>query len=492
VREELSQVRGAFEAVYTNDTAEHFHDYVRHLCSPSFRECLVTSSDALPAYCRCPHLTKYVFALWVAGAWSAPELRRRQLALLVELFHRSGRTLAWCCPLQLEPEQWLAQRAPPRGNILRHATLSEAQRARRAELEAALAGAPAYSLFAAVVLDEDAVERTCHYQFSVASVAAMFRGLGGLCGAQDYSGETSPDRLALLLSVSEERDNLKRSADPRYTRVMPPEEVLRRGARVGIRSFTQAVLAAEEAALPDAYAAAAVVVHGVGPATVFFPEFVARFRARHGVDLGEVYGLSAAGLPTNACCLAGCPLYLRPLGRPRGAGLHRRLRAHLEPVGVVPALHKTIQSLRQAAALERATVDDVLGCARVVTELVRSGNCLDWRPLSTRPLEEQIRLLEAREDGGPSWPARRDSIIEALRSRIEAATRDNSDRLNRCVSSTIDRHFGGDPAWLEAYVASLLRGYTAGAEGACYRSFEAAVLGAMRCPSTGRLLPVRP
>ena len=45
---------------------------------------------------------------------------------------------------------------------------------------------------------------------------------------------------------------------------------------------------------------------------------------------------------------------------------------------------------------------------------------------------------------------------------------------------------------IDVRVPTMLRGYTAGAEGACYRSFEAAVLGAMRCPSTGRLLPVRP
>jgi hypothetical protein len=333
---------------------------------------------------------------------------------------------------------------------------------------------------------------TPNAQFSVASVEAMFRGLGALCGAHGFRPETSPDRLAALLSVAEESCNLKRSADPRYARVMPPEEVLSRGAREGTSEFRRAVLAAESAALAQAYAAASVVAHGVGPATVFFPEFVARFGARHGVDLGAIYGLSAAGLPTTACCLPGCPLYLRPLGRPRGAGLHPRLRAHLEPVGVVPALHKTIQSLRQAAALERAAVDDVLGCARVVTQLVRSGNCLDLRPLAAGPLEEQIRLLEARTDGGPSWPARRDGLIEALRARIAAATRLNADRLGRCLGGTIDRHFGGDPQWLEAYVTSLLRGYTAGAEGACYRGFEAAVLRALRCPATGRLLAVRP
>lgn len=157
-------MRGAFEAVYANDAAVRLHEYAAHLRTDAFRECLVTASDQLPAHCRCPHLTKYVFALWYAGAWTAPELRRRQLGLLVELFHRAGRTLAWSCPLQLQPGQWLELRAPPRGDVLRHATLSEAQRARRAELEAALAVAPPGSLFAAVVLDEDAVGRVRHFQ----------------------------------------------------------------------------------------------------------------------------------------------------------------------------------------------------------------------------------------------------------------------------------------------------------------------------------------
>ena len=74
-------MRGAFDAVYPAATASgrfHFHDYVARLRSTGFRGCLVTASDSLPADCRCPHLTKYVFALWVGGAWSAAELRRRR------------------------------------------------------------------------------------------------------------------------------------------------------------------------------------------------------------------------------------------------------------------------------------------------------------------------------------------------------------------------------------------------------------------------------
>lgn len=126
---------------------------------------------------------------------------------------------------------------------------------------------------------------------------------------------------------------------------MSSDEMLRRGSRGAMRAFRAATLAAAEAELAEAYPAAVAAAHA--PLALAVPaEHAARFRGRYGVDPAALYGLSPAGLPTNACCLLGCPLFLVPLGAPRpGGGMHPRLRAHLAPVGVVPGLHKTVQQV---------------------------------------------------------------------------------------------------------------------------------------------------
>lgn len=399
VRAELARVRGAFAAVYTNQNAGDFFLYLEHLRGIRFRDCLVTASDALPPHCRCPHLTKYVFGLWLAGGWTREDLRRRQLALLVELFHRAQQPLAWHCQPAHQPRAWLTARAPlDLGAALQHLTLGQARRARLAEVTRALDAAPRGDLVGEVLLDTEAVYGAQHFQvgsafisllilpmpncqspppppqFSLLSVGAMFQGLAAAGSVAGFSADLSQLRLAGLLRVAGEVDNLRRAMDPRYSRAMDTDEFLRRGSKTALAGFRGAVLRIACEELDAAYPPAMAAAHGSPLATTFPPEHVAQFRLRHGVDLEAVYGLTPAGLPTVACCLPGCPHYLRPLGPPRpGKRLHARLRDHLSPVAVVPALHKTVQSLRELQSFERADADDVQACARVIAEMVGAG-----------------------------------------------------------------------------------------------------------------------
>lgn len=333
----------------------------------------------------------------------------------------------------------------------------------------------------------------------------MFRGLAQLSGAAGFSPELSPERLAAVLLVAEQPDNLRRAAAPQYARLMPHDEFVRRGSREALRAYAAAVLAAEDAALEEAFPRASRSAHGCGPATAFAPDHVAQFRARYGVDLASLYGLTDAGLPTNACCLPGCPLYLRPLGEARGAGgrgrakreapcaeLHPRLRAHLAPVGVVPGMHKTIEHLIRATKLEHADIADVLDCTHVVAEMVSTGSCLEWQSPAATALEQQIRDLRARSDGGAQWPGRRDNIVRGLRQRISGLDAKNLTRLQAAIADSVGLHSGGDPMWLQRYISELLRNYAAESDPRAYRRLEAAVLLGTRCGATGRLLGVRP
>jgi len=473
-------VRAAFGAVYADDNAEGVFTYLAHLQGARFRECLVTAAPALPGWCRCPHLTKYVFGLWLSGTaarWSAPELRKRQLALLVELFHRAGQRPAWRATRRRTPEEWLRAECPLPDAVLGLPTPDQARDVRLAGVTHALAIAPRVSLFADFGLDHAPVQGAACFQFTLASATAMVRGLARLSGLATDCWDLAPARLASVLEAAEVPDNLRRAADARYALALAPADYDRRATAAALRDFTREALEAARSELAVRYPLAAAAAHYSSVPTPLPAEHVAAYRSGHGVDLAEALGLAPTGLSTVACCVPSCPHYLRPLGRPRRGpsgqfALHPRLRAHLDAAGAVPGLHKTahaLQVLDGGDAVVRAHAD-------VVASLVEGGHCLQTdRGPGADKIEAQIRALEDREGGGRQWPERRSRLLAVLREHAEDDAARYRARLLARLAGALRRN-GGDE-WLTAYVRCVLDRYRAAPFDWAYTDFEAAVMG---------------
>lgn len=493
VREELARVRSAFAAAYNNQTAEGMGQYLAHARGDQFRECLVTASDALPGWCRCPHLTKYVFALWLCGEeapWTAPQLRERQLGLLVELFHRAGQGLAWRAERRIQPADWLAAELPPGEEVLWMPTPKLARDVRLASITHALSVAPLDSLLSHAGLDHAKIQAAAHFQFTLASATAMVRGLAQLSGLAADGWDLSAERLASVLAAAEVRDNLRRARDPRFALAMDFSEYFRRAAGPALGEFTREALAAGRDELAVLYPLEAAALHTGAVPTPLPPEHVATYLATHGVDLGELLGLAPTGLSTVACCVPTCPHYLRPLGRPRrgpnGAfALHPRLRDHLDAAGAVPGLHKAAHALQVLEGND----DTTRVHAAVVAALVEGGHCLNKdRAPGAEKLEGQIREVGAQKPWAPHSLERRARIVTSLRARLEGDAARYQGRLAARVAAAIARHGDEEPReWLRTYVGAVLERYRGAALHWAYTDFETGMERALEW-SDGRVI----
>lgn len=227
----LTILRESYRRVYLSDPP--FKAYCDRLADDErFRECLVTESPAFEKSLACPHLTKYVFGIWLAAVegrpWTAEQLRDRLKALLVELFHRAGAGPCWTAPALVKPAaEVVADRldasvlsrplamGPTRSKALGRAmpVLSEPFKPHKMEPE---------SILQPVELSQESLCRVRFMQFSVWSCKNIFLGLAQLSGVlQDFSPEMSKLDLAQMLKVGGVSDNVERTALVTYRVPMP-------------------------------------------------------------------------------------------------------------------------------------------------------------------------------------------------------------------------------------------------------------------------------
>jgi hypothetical protein len=334
----------------------------------------VTASEALPYHCKCQHLTKFVFGLWLRGPWTQAQLVEFQLALLVEFMHRAR------IPLELKhtpvttPAEWVNAHVtlPPPAELLRHATAEEAWKAWARRMAPALALVRASDIIKDIAVTRE-VFRTRHWQFTYSAIAVMFRALWTLSGHGPYRFDVGTHALVSLLRTAAIGDNLARISDPCFSTPVEDPELYRM--------------------------AASAAVHGAKhPPTLFLPDYVRRFEQAYRADIRTRYAVLPSGLSAVACCIPTCPHYLVPLSAGAGAhpGLHPRLRTHLDSVSVVPGLHKVrsldthwftrslirllagrcaqaVQMLRDMNTLHTAAPGDVSAASLVLSLMVKTG-----------------------------------------------------------------------------------------------------------------------
>jgi hypothetical protein len=347
VRAELARVRAAFEGVYTERNAGDFFAFMAQLSTHEYRRCLPTESPALPRHCKCPHLTKFIFAVWLVGEtkpWTGAQLQNFQLALLVEFMHRAGVTLQLRHTLRITPQQWLDENvATPRGEwFLRHATVEDAQNAWARKIEGFLQHVPSSDVIKNVAVAQN-VFKARHMQFTYSGIVFMFRSLWALSGVAPYRFSTTTLDLVPLLRSAAIHDNATRVSDPCFATAIEEAELHRLAAGPAIRAFRAGVLEAASAIVAAKYAGASVGVHGgalAGVPTLFLPDYMDTFERVYRADLRGRFAVQENGLSGVACCIPACSHYLVPLGTPRAQGIHPRLRSHIGSAAAVPGLHK--------------------------------------------------------------------------------------------------------------------------------------------------------
>ncbi len=446
VRVELDRIRVAFAGVYTKANASHLFAYLDRLSTPAYRSlvrrearrgnpasaphpslirpssaprrtaaepcvspaltrgcrgCLVTASEALPAHCKCQHLTKFVFGLWLRGGWTQAQLVEFQLALLVEFMHRAKVPLECRFKSGATPGRWVDAHLPPPDSreLLRHATRDDAWRAWAPQVAAAAALVPPTDIVTDITVTRD-VFKAKHFQFTYTSISLVFRSLWVLSGQGPYRFDMDTHGLVSLMRTAAIPDNAVRAADPSFTIPVDDAELYRIAATRPIRAFRAGVLDAARADLEEAYASASAAIHGAQlPPTLFLPDYVRRFEGAYRADLRGRYALQPNGLSTVACCIPTCPHYLRPLDtrtappRPSSGAVHPRLRTHLESVAAVPGLHKVcsvvslrpfrglclmgarqaVQMLRDMNTIHKAAPGDVSAASVVLSLMVKAG-----------------------------------------------------------------------------------------------------------------------
>jgi hypothetical protein len=510
VQAELARVAGAYERVYRNDNASQFtSEYLGAVADMGkFRRALVTQSDSLPAALRCPHLTKPIFAMWVliqvAGVrFEAEELRARQLALLIEFFHRAGQGLAWDCRVGRAAKSWLAEQAldSVRSPLSYGATLPEARRKYLRRVQECLRGLKSEEVAPAPRLDAAAAGRARHYQFTMDSIGRAFVGLARLSGIQGYRPDLTEHRLARVLQVAGIRDNVKRSEAPFFAAKMPEEEFKRRGAKQALGLFRAAAIVWADSEFSYEYKHAVVAAHRSPARTV--PEgHAGKFQAKWGIDVGSKLGLRPCGLSSVACMSPECPHFLLPMTGAKvfsepttSAGEARiscRLWLHLEPVKVVPGLHKAVQTLiRQGRSDDQDSRDvaaiSVIEASWLSTEppiaaKLRAKMARDLANLEKRQIYSEARKRELRA-----------TIETYFRTQMASEERGYTSRLRERVRESILHHGdAANDAVRHAWVSKQISDITRERSGWAYDDFEAAVLASplVRSQETGRFCVV--
>jgi uncharacterized protein HemX len=109
-------------------------------------------------------------------------------------------------------------------------------------------------------------------------------------------------------------------------------------------------------------------------------------------------------------------------------------------------------------------------------------------PLRTKGLQAQIDALESYKSNDA---ARKKRIVDAMKANLERSLADAAQklgvRLERQVREAVELHSGGRGDWLASYIERVVR--SAIPSTPAYREFEAHVLAAYRCRTTGRFPP---
>ena len=394
---------------YTRQALESWHLYVETVVNPDFRICLVTESPKLPPQCKCPGLTKFILALYVAATgglgtepykFSMEELKDRHHAMTVEFLARTRISLinclhfdthgrsealihkAWSSPMESDIDDHVSDRMTVGSHILATSrTLQEAKHRFDTLLDLGLCvGAVAAKSTEGAKISAKPLKDAKHYQLSIDRIDTAFRNLASICGhdTPPSFALTKPELLGALqianqLSTGYERFSLHKEQKQTSTW----GELSEMASKMAKERLKRTVASRADTLVESWYTSHHRECHS-GLARIIPAQHIERFKQAHGLDIAKDWAVNSSGLSNNACCSPKCSHYLDILS-------HNLLVSH---ESICPELHQHLMMGTSAQPLPgfHKTVSRFLEVSpdRVAAK-VEAGECLaDPTPTGAR------------------------------------------------------------------------------------------------------------
>ena len=426
---------------YTRKLLENWHLYVESVTNPDFRICLVTESPKLPPQCKCPNLTKFILALYVAAtgglntepyAFTVEELRERHYATIVEFLARTRMTMEKCLTFDFQGEAdkllhtaWTDPMDETEGTTLGDVIMAASLTVREAKHRFSMVvelGLAHKSLGQKVTesakLTSQPILAATYYQSTVERIDNVFHNLATICGHGDeVCFELSEVELLRTLQIA----NRFPSGYERFTATEPStfltgDEMQELASTMAAYQFRRAVLGTVDSVAERFYLARHRERHG-DLARIIPAQHMERFKQEfNGLDIAKDWGVDpTTGLSKNACCSPKCSHYLELLNYADipSVDICSNLREHLmlgtdnQPM---PGFHKTVSrfpkdtpervmakiKLGQCLSDPRPTAAD----KQLMESLKREKNGQDAREfiqrcMATRTNEKKSKLIQA-------------------------------------------------------------------------------------------------
>jgi hypothetical protein len=455
---ELETVRSVC-ANYPQTSLGDWHLYMDDIRSKeNHLRCLVAESPKLPRHCRCPGLTKYLLALYLAIEGGHPftqeDLRERHMALVTEFMARCKlqffdffHSPAVLSPQGLLEDAW--EEKDEDGNMFGDRLLGscttylQARALFTARVDQALRTSSRSKVLVGTTFRPNKLYDLTHYQLSLQRIGNALANLAHMCPG--LRGEDSAPGFILgkdelvraLYTVQTVRTAYERSQSPAPTDPIPKEALQGILASHFAGRQRNAVLGLLDTFVKARYEEAHQQTHQA-LARPLPSGYIERFREEFDLDIGNDWAVGASGLSTIACCSPNCPHYLELLERPlRGTGLPepvvcRKLRLHLAQGGrpLIQGFHRTVSACQNLSP-------------ELVAAMIASGEMLR-EPFPTKD-DMLFRSILLHKGGG-------ESALEALRSKQAVERRE---AMLSGLQHAVTELSGGDPSYLAQTVSTL-------------------------------------
>lgn len=431
-------------AGYTRQMLGDWYIYVETVSNPDFRMCLVTESPKLPPQCKCPGLTKFILALYVAATgclgteprrFSIEELKDRHHATIVEFLARKRINISNC--LSFDPQReadallervWstAVQDADRDGftigeDILTAAVTLQEAKDRFSTLIAL--GLSVENMIAPITahakMSTQALKAAKHYQLTIARINTTFKNLASICGhGEEVSFALSK---AGLLGALQTANRLPNGYD-RFASYEPPktptkEDMTALASRLAIDQLRKAVTSNVDSMTEKHYIARHRSLHS-STARIIPAEHMERFKQEFGLDIAKDWAVNPYGLSNIACCSPACNLYLKPLTT--------RLYAHHDTIctelhqhlmmGTIhqpmPAFHKTVARFREIAPVSVATKVEAGEC---LADPMASSMCLT----GIKTAKDNSALLYWQQRKAATIEEKKGKLLKSIKKRCD-------------------------------------------------------------------------
>lgn len=435
-------------AGYTRQFLEAWHVYVETVTNPDFRMCLVTESPKLPPHCKCPGLTKFILALYVAATgglgtdayrFSIEELKERHHAMVVEFIARTRIAVTTCLRFDTQGESdtllkkvWsnpVEDEDRDGGTIgedilTASVTLQEAKTRFSTLIDLGLSVESMIApITASAKMSMKALKAARYYQFTIARINTTFKNLASICGHGDEMSFALSK--AELFGALQTANRLPNSYD-RFRKSEPPktpteEEMTELAIRLAKDQLRKTIMSQVDSWTEQHYITRHEKLHST-TARIIPTQHMERFKQKFGYDIAKDWAVNSSGLSNIACCAPGCNFYLKPLTTRLYAHhdticteLHQHLRmgTSTQPL---PAFHKTVARFHEMMSDRIAT-------------LVESGECL------ADPMASSMCLtgLKYAQDNSALqyWQNRQTISINEKKAKLHASIKYRCDEMIR-------------------------------------------------------------